>query len=207
MEETTFDQLLKNAARQTSRRKALGALIGGALVLNRQGESEANKKAKRRRDRKRRQYRRRVSDPFLSPIKVKVVNPGPASVNMQFVGLDAQIFVWDCVPIGGQTLHAGGEAQYATNKPVTDGFVWINETYAIELWNPFLRTPAYSAAVNGLSIKNTRRCPRRGTRAVLEKPISAGQTVKFRIYDKEFTLTRYADTNYKEFTLTLPTNL
>lgn len=207
MEETRFDVLLQKVARQTTRRKALGALIGGALVLNRQGESEANKKAKRRRDRKRRQYRQKASDPFLSPIKVKVINPGPASVNLQFVGLDDQIFVWDCVPIGGHTLNAGGEAQYATNKPVTDGFAWINATYAIEFWNPFLKTPAYSAAVNGISKKNTRRCPKRGTRAINHTPISAGQTVKFRIYDKEFTLTRHADTNYKEFTLTLPANL
>lgn len=207
MEETRFDVLLRKAAQETTRRGALAALLGGALVLNRQDESAANKKAKRRRDRKRRQYRQKVNDPFLKPISVKVVNPGPASVNVQFVGLDDQIFVWDCVPIGGNTLNAGGEAQYATTKPVTDGFVWINTTYAIELWNPFLKTPAYSAAVNGISNKNTRGCPRRGTRAINRTSINEGQTVKFRIYDKEFTLTRHADTNYKEFTLTLPTNL
>ena len=207
MEPSKLDLLFRKAAEQSTRRAALGALVGGALLLSAPAEIEATKKAKQRKTRKRREFRQRQSDPFLSPIKVKIVNPGPNPVTLRFMGLDHQIFLWDCVAIGGITLGAGQEVQYATTKPVTDAVAWINTTYAIEFWNPFLRTPAFSAAVNGLSIKHTRRCPRRGTRAVPERSIDAGQTHKFHIYDKEFTLVRHADTNYKEFTLTLPTNL
>jgi hypothetical protein len=126
---------------------------------------------------------------------------------MQFVGLDHQIFLWDCQFMGVTTLGPGEQGDYFTTKPVSDAFARINTTYAIEFWNPFLRTPAFSAAVNGISHRNTRSCPRRGTRAVLERAIDEGQTHKFHIYDKEFTLVRHADTDYKEFTLTLPENL
>jgi hypothetical protein len=55
MEETTFDALLRQAARQTTRRETVGALVAGALVLATQGESNANKKADRRKRRQRKQ--------------------------------------------------------------------------------------------------------------------------------------------------------
>lgn len=37
--------------------------------------------------------------------------------------------------------------------------------------------------------------------------IDEGRTFAFKIYDKTFTVFRDWDTNYKEYTLTLPTNL
>ena len=37
--------------------------------------------------------------------------------------------------------------------------------------------------------------------------IEEGRSFTFKIYDKTFTVYRDWDTNYKEFTLTLPTNL
>ncbi len=55
IEETTFDALLRKAAQQTTRRETVGALVAGALVLATQGESNANKKADRRKRRQRKQ--------------------------------------------------------------------------------------------------------------------------------------------------------
>ena len=48
LEDSKFDVLLRKAAQQTTRREALGALIGGALLLNIPDASEATKEAKRR---------------------------------------------------------------------------------------------------------------------------------------------------------------
>lgn len=53
MEETPFDLLLRRAAQQTTRRKAVGALIAGAALLTRDGAIEATKKAERRKRRER----------------------------------------------------------------------------------------------------------------------------------------------------------
>jgi hypothetical protein len=49
MEESTFDTLLRKAVQQGTRRKALGALIGGALLTT-PGEIEAKHRKQRRRD-------------------------------------------------------------------------------------------------------------------------------------------------------------
>ena len=72
MEVSAFDHLLCRAGEQTTRREALGALVGGALLLNSRGDSEASKKGERRKKRKRRQYQQQMSDPAL----LTVVNPG-----------------------------------------------------------------------------------------------------------------------------------
>jgi hypothetical protein len=60
MEESTFDTLLRKAVQQGTRRKALGALIGGALLTT-PGEIEANDKAKHRKQRRRDQDGRKIS--------------------------------------------------------------------------------------------------------------------------------------------------
>ena len=45
MDQTQFDTVLRNAARQTTRRAALGALLGGAVLLTDRGEVDASRKA------------------------------------------------------------------------------------------------------------------------------------------------------------------
>ena len=204
MDESMFDLLLRRAAEQTTRRRALGALVGGALLRNALGETEANDKAKRRRKRRRRQAKR--SDPFLRPIKVRISNPGPRTIEVVTGGYNDNIVHWECVGKQTHRLYPGSQVQFDTTKPVTDGFAWIDGKYAIEFWNPFLKRPAVSAAANGMSVSAS-FCPPRGTRAVLRRPLKQGQTSEFRIYDKVFVVTRNADTNYIEFTLTLPANL
>lgn len=47
----------------------------------------------------------------------------------------------------------------------------------------------------------------RGTRALNDIAIAEGMTFTVKISDKEFTVFRNWDTNSREFTLTLPTNL
>lgn len=214
MEESTFDLLLRQAAQRGTRRAAVGALIGGALVLASRGESEATERAKRRRKRKR-QQRRRQAAATLRPFKVRVKNPGLTTLDLQFVSLSQVGFSpWRCFNPVEQKLLAGGETVFVTQEAngssVPNGYLRINGTYYIEFWNLPLHTPAVSAAVNGVSIASHRKrkpCPARGTRAVNDTAVDEGRSFTFRIYDKTFTVFRAADTNYKEFTLTLPTNL
>lgn len=206
MEASKFDTLLRESARQATRRETLGVLLGGALLLGHADGSEANKQAERRRRRRRKQRRREARIRSLRPIKVLIKNPGSKTVSLTFGGLNDNIFHWVCEDKRTIQLNAGGEVQYDTTKPITDAYAWIDGKYAIEFWNPFLKTPAVSAAANGMSFKGT-FCPPRGTRAVLPRPLSRGVTSEFRIYDKVFVVTRKQDTNYIEFTLTLPTNL
>ena len=48
MEDSKFDVLLRKVAQQTTRREALGALLGGALLLNVPDASEATNEAEHR---------------------------------------------------------------------------------------------------------------------------------------------------------------
>jgi hypothetical protein len=213
VEESAFDLLLRKATQQTTRRATLGVLLGGALLLTPQREGEATDKAKRRRKRKRRQRRRAAAT--LSPFKILVKNPGATPLDLQFVSMSQQGFApWRCFNPVDQQLAAGGEtlftSQRADGSSIPNGHLRINGTYYIEFWNLPLHTPAISAAVNGISIDAHRKrtpCPRRGTRAVKDTAVDEGRSFTFKIYDKQFTVFRGADTNYKEFTLTLPTNL
>lgn len=216
MDESAFDLLIRNAARQTTRRAAFGALLGGAVGLGSRGESEATERAKRRRKRKhKREQRRRQATATLRPFKVHVKNPGSKVLDLQFVSLYQVGFApWRCFNPVEQKLPAGGETVFVTQEAdgssVPNGYLRINGTYYIEFWNLPLHTPAVSAAVNGVSIAAHRKrkpCPARGTRAVKDTAVDEGRSFTFKIYDKAFTVVRDRDTNYKEFTLTLPTNL
>lgn len=214
MEASRFDLLLRKAVRQGTRRDALTALIAGAVGLDGGGDIAATEKAKRRRKRQR-QQRRRQAGADLRPIKLRVKNPGATALDLQFVSLFQRGFApWRCYNPVDQKLAAGGEtlfvSQEADGSSLPNGFLRINGTYYIEFWNIFLHTPSVSAAVNGVSLDAHRKrtpCPRRGTRAVKDTAVAEGRTFTFKIYDKQFTVYRDRDTNYKEFTLTLPTHL
>ena len=215
VEETRFDVLLREAAQQTTRRGALGALVGGALLLGNPGEGEATKRAQRRRQRK----KRKQAASELLPIQVTVKNPGPSTLNVQFVNLIHAWSLpvrWICInPAQQQNIWPNNSATFYTRpvpgSPVgrrsTDGFVWINGKYAMEFWNLLFHTPSVSAAVNGVSMNHRRQCPNRGTRALKDTAISEGTTFTFKIYDKEYTVERLPDTDHKVFVLTLPENL
>ena len=215
VEETRFDVLLREAAQQTTRRGALGALVGGALLLGNPGEGEATKRAQRRRQRK----KRKQAASELLPIQVTVKNPGPSTLNVQFVNLIHAWSLplrWICInPASQQYILPGGAATFFTRpipgNPVgrrsTDGFAWISGKYSIEFWNLLFHTPSVSAAVNGVSMNNRRHCPNRGTRALNDIGVAEGETLVFNIYDKTFMAERLPDTDHKVFVLTLPENL
>lgn len=213
MEDHGFDVLSRRVARQRTRRETLGVLVGGALLLNGRGEIEATEQAKRRKKRKRQQRRRQEKD-ILKRVRVRVQNPGP-DLTVQFVSLDHEWMIarWRCVNPETRLIPTDGEVAFVTGfagtggDPLSSGFVWINQTYAIEFWNLAFQTTSVSAAVNGMSVKHRRNCPNRGTRAINDTAIAEGMIFKFKIYDKEFVVERLYDTVYKEFILTLPSNL
>lgn len=211
MDASGFDRLLRRVVQTTTRREALATLLGGVLVLGQLDESEATDKAKRRRKRKRREFRQHKQDADnLKLISLLVQNPGPNAVEVHFVNLADRLINWECTAVRRTSIPPGGQQQFLTRRyepRCSNGLVWLNTTYSIEFWNLVFRTPAVSAAVNGVSMNNRKHCPNRGTRALERTAIDEGMTFKFKIYDKEFTVERRFDTAYKEFTLTLPTNL
>lgn len=216
MDEPGFDEFLRRVAQHGTRREALGALLGGALLLGSARESAANDKAKRRKKRKK---RLQAKSSELLPIQVTVKNPGPNMLDVQFVNLMHAWSLplrWICInPARRVYIPENGEATFYTlpvpgspvNRRSTDGFVWINEKYSIEFWNLLFHRPSVSAAVNGVSMNNRQHCPNRGTRALNDIGVAEGETLVFNIYDKSYMVERLPDTDHKVFVLTLPKNL
>lgn len=114
MEAPKFDTLLREFAQHGTRREALGALLGGALLLGSLSEGEATEKAKRRKKRK----KLKQASSELLPIQVTVKNPGPRSVDVQFVNLMHSWSLplrWICInPASRHSILPGAEATFFT---------------------------------------------------------------------------------------------
>lgn len=195
-----FDALTQRIARQTTRRTALAALIGGALLIE-PHVSEATKEAERRKDR-RRKLRRRQSRRFgLKPISILVDNTGG----------DREVMVehgekWrtrdKCCRYLSSALIPAGESRFL-NSSETDAYVWIDNKYWFSFSNDLLLPPDFSAALNGMSSGGT-CCKPLGETVVLEKSMSEGQFVFVPIAGQTFTVRRNRDTNYKAFMVSMP---
>jgi hypothetical protein len=197
VEPETFDALLERVARQTTRRAALATLLGGALLLHAPAASEATKEAQRSKD-----HRKRGS---LKPISVLVHNPGTNPVTVQHGWWRTQLpFGTHCMAINTVPIPPGGALLFRSPQSVE--YLWINETFWVDFRNPELERPDVSAAVDGSRdfYLNLGGCPRRGTTVLSQRAMSEGTTVNFTINGKVFSAHRKRDSNYKEFTLTLP---
>jgi hypothetical protein len=204
---TTFDALLRRVARQTTRRAALVTLLTGALLLNDLEASEATKKAQRRKDRRRKQRRKQARSPFkLRPISVWVHNRGGKMVTVQYGWWNLLIPDYmDCVNNTKVQIRSGEKPPLRSIRHTE--YLWINNKYWIDFQNPITR-PGIRAAVNGrppYPRHPSASCPPRGTEALDYTTLKEGQTVNFTINGLPFRVTRNRDTNYKEFTLELPT--
>jgi hypothetical protein len=202
MTEATFDDLLRQVSRQTTRRAAAATLLGGALLLHTPMASNANKEAQRRKDHRRQQS----NTALLRPISVQVHNPGTNPVTLQHGTWYRSEIVYYCSAINTVPIPPGQTLLFRSSDSVE--YLWINGTYWIDFTNPALARPHVTATVDGSPFrKAASSCPPLGTTVLSARPLSEGNSVNFTIRNGVFTVTRNRDTNYKEFTLTLPTTL
>jgi hypothetical protein len=216
MEESRFDLLLRKAAQQTTRRETLGALLGSALLLGDVGGSEATRKGKRRKRRK------RAAGPNWVGVKIIVNNAAGASeVPVQWGGYGptsccAPAWSWN-VPARGSwdfgpmllPVAAGASAEAGQQLVYPGTWVWISNTYWFHIQNPLVGAPHVQIALNG---KHPDRacCAAIPTGLPVEGKVSykPKQSRTFNIAGKLFTVARDADApQYKGFTITLPAGI
>src|SRR4051812_11277673 len=201
MAEPRFDVLLRRAAQQTTRRPALPPLLGGALLPPAPAASEATREAQRRQHHRHKQS----NTALLRPISVQVHNPGTNSVTLQHGTWYRREIVYYCTAINTVPIPPGATLFFRSNDSVE--YLWINGTYWTSSTNPPLARPHVTAAVGGSSFRFPVNCPPQGTTVLSARPLSEGDTVNIPINGQVFSVTRRRDSNYKEFTLTLPTTL
>ena len=199
MAESKFDVLLRKASQQATRREAVAALLGGVLLLHAPAASEATKEAQRRKDHRRKQS----NTAALRPISVLIHNPGTSPVTVQYGTWYRDEIVYSCTGITTVSIPPGGTPPFRTSD--NNEFLWINGTYWFDFLNPALARPHVTAAVDGSPFRrSSSSCPPLGTTVLSKKPLSEGNTVNMTIRGGVFSVTGNRDTNYKEFTLTLP---
>jgi hypothetical protein len=197
VEETTFDLLLRKAARLTTRRETLAALIGGGLLLTGAAASEATGKAKRRKKRKRRKKARCCRWKPMSVVVDNTAGTQDVTVFPAKWSIGICCYYNDSVTIpAGQTrpFRLGGHEL---------GTI-INNKYWFSFDNPEIGRPDVSVGVNGRPWGNYGCCMERGITVMRNTPMNEGQTLPIKVHDTLFHVRRDKDTNYKEFVLILP---
>ncbi|MFT4040933.1 MAG: hypothetical protein QM692_22310 [Thermomicrobiales bacterium] len=176
MDETAFDTLTRRMAGQTTRRAALGALVGGALLLRQPAASEANS---------------------LRPISVRVYNftPSPVTVNHGEHGV--QGLTPRCWDLASTTIPAATDMVFRTRRQ--RAYLIFNGVSTLQFENALFVRPDMTAVQNGVFYKRVRHCPPRGTLLLKDAKMDVGTTREITINGQFFQVTRTRDTNYKEF--------
>ena len=143
MEETRFETLLRQAARHTTRRAVLGALIGGALLTGDPVESEATSRAQRRRRRRRQQAR----GPF-DLIKVTVLRPNGVRQLNYSIGMAGY---FQCCAYGRDSaLPPGPQSFVMTGNYWHRLWLWLDDgKFWFEFNDPMFGNPHVDLALNG----------------------------------------------------------
>ncbi|MCA9878062.1 MAG: hypothetical protein KC442_09775 [Thermomicrobiales bacterium] len=201
MDGTQFAAGLRQIGRRVTRRGAFAALVAGAVLNKTAPGSDATKRAKRRKARK-----RKSTDPTrIRPIYIWIQNPTPNPVTLAYG--DGR---WCCnvlnrevtVPPHGKVAVSSG---YNTDTDDTWGFLWIKERYWVSFHNTWLQRPDLTAALDGQPVGRWCCLPEpRGTLVVDARPMSIGALTSFRLADHSFWVQRERDTNYIVFTVILP---
>ena len=213
MNESSFDRLLQKAAQETTRRGALAAVVGGALLLTTRAETGATKKAERRKKRKKR------AAALTKPIALWLDNTAGTSAVTVTVG--DKVRKECCSTISAVVVPAGerkrvGFRRAAWNKD-SYAFMWIagpdpqRARYWLDFINPGVGLPKVSAAVDGVASRfpfpQPWCCFPTGQTVLSEKGLNPNEMVNITMRGQVFNVRRIRDTNYKEFTVTLPANL
>lgn len=218
-----FDNLMRRVAGQTSRRAALATLVGGALLLRAPDVSEATRKAKRRKSRKRKNKGNSLGV-RLKPSGVTIQNtsPNPIQVDfgqfmfMQFAELTCNGMEPVVVP-PGQSRRVSVSWNFWT---FTQMYVKLNGQYWFGFDNLPLRLPDVAAAFRGQlplrveavpfypfpgrSVGQQLWCGVLGDVTLSPKGLNVNEYVDITTNSQKFRVRRLRDTNYKEYVLTVP---
>lgn len=216
----TFDNLMRRVARQTSRRAALATLVGGTLLLRAPDASDATKKAKRRKARKRHD-KGGPFDPRLKPSGVTIQNTSPNTIRV-FYGQ----FKWpmppcdrmqpvDILPGQSRRVSVGWN-----NWPFTQMYIQLNGQFWFGFDNLPARLPEVAAAYGGQLpqrwdlipftpfpryIENQQlNCTNVGLVTQSPKGLNVNEYVDITTFFQTFRVRRLPDTNYKEYHLAVP---
>jgi hypothetical protein len=202
---TTFDALLRRVARQTTRRAALASLLGGALLLHAPAASDATREAKRRKHRKRR-LRARAS--ILKPISIHVDNRlGTNTLTVEARSSAVEFIRRKCCVFQNRiSIPPGVSLRFDFPHPTA--YVWIADVFWFEFVNVPLERPGVTIAVNGSPSSSDTCCPPiGGITRLRDKPMGEGASFPTIVNGYEFRVKRHNDTNYKVFSVTLPSTL
>lgn len=200
MEASTFDLLLRKAAAQPTRRGTLGALVGGALLLNSRGESVATEKAKRRkkRNKKRKQYQQR-NFPF-NGVMVTVFNYQHA---MNYSAGTSGTVTSCCKYLRDARLEYIGNTTVISN-PLESAWFWLDDgKYWFEFTDPVAGQPFVRIAFNGRHRIGGNCCMVIPWGQSVEAKLSfdRGQTREVNIAGQKFTIFRAANVDQPRFHL------
>jgi hypothetical protein len=204
---------LEKATFGATRRAALTALVGGALLLGVAPEGEAAKKAKRRKARRRR-------EPWsLRALEVTISNrlsDVPVALESGYfhqIGLPELC----CSGQGNTTIPPRGQVTFRAPKPDWDidinSWVWIGNKYWFTFVNPRLQTPKIGIALNGMLDYGDLRycCLRRpwGQTVEYERDFPKNRQYAWNIEGRaQFTAIRLPDSKtHIRFTVTVPRSL
>ena len=215
MDRETFDDPMRRVAVQTSRRAALATLAGGALLLRAPDASEATKKAKRRKDRKR---RNKGVDPRLKPSAVWIENTSLFPVQVRYGQFAYPQRCWE----GNSFLVDPGQTTRISvgwnNWPFTQMWLRINTNFWFGFDNLPLQLPDVASAFGGQLpqrgdvptplpgyIPNQQlNCTNVGLPVLFPKGLNENEYVDINNFFQVFRVRRLKDTNYKEYRLTIP---
>lgn len=205
LEDSKFDVLLRKAAQQTTRREALGALVGGALLLNVPDASEATKEAKRRQH----DHHHELGASTYRSIGIDIDNS--ASTKPVIVNSGQAGFSSCCKYRFDGTVPAGVSRTFNTNT--TTGWVFINSRFWFQFTNPPFLPPYAHVAVYGKFAGRAALCCNvipNGLTIEQDAEFTVNQTRTWNLGESQafFSVIRLPDTkNLIRFAITLPPDL
>ena len=204
MDRASFDELTRRVARHSTRRAALATLLGGVLLLGGSAVSDATDRAKRRKRKKRNQRDNGNNKPgsglFKRGISVVIDNTNgshPLIVEAGEVIHQTRccngLAAWNTIPVGETRLFDTSSDQ---------AYVWIDNKYWVEFFNPFVGLPWVSAAVDGMVDGKPSCCKPDGATRVKEHGLAEGEGMGFALNVQEFFVRRHDDKpDFKFFNL------
>ena len=146
MEKTRFDSLLRHAVRQPTRREALAALVGGALLLDGAATTEATKQAQRRKERRRKARKRSAAIPEYVSFRVR----NYTDRQMTYSTGRKDGYSSCCRYISDWSMAPGGYSQDVFTSFANNPWIWLDDgKYWFEFAAPWAYGPIAKIAVNG----------------------------------------------------------
>lgn len=207
MDSGDFDRVTRRVGAQATRRAALAALLGGALLLGDNAPSDATDRAQRRKRRKRnqRQKNKKQSALFKRGISYILDNSqGTHTITVESgeVGHQAR-----CCE-GRALFHIPPGETRLFDTDADGAYAWISDKLWIEFFNPFVGKPWVQAAEGGMASGTPRCCKPNGEIELPEYDLAEGEDLAFAVGGYAFDVVRHDDKpDFKFFTITLPADL